>query len=107
MVERGIPLVLITDTECYWARELTPHVLMTQPSWVWHNYSSLASLFSLLIASVMQKSDGDMARLSEVNELRQSLVEYTGPPPGKVRKRSVTGKKPSSSRHKTTGPRRK
>jgi DNA-binding MurR/RpiR family transcriptional regulator len=107
VAERRIPLVLITDTECYWARELTPHVLMTQPSWVWHNYSSLASLFSLLIAAVMQKSDEDMTRLAEVNELRQSLVEYTGPPPGKARKRSVMGKRPSPSGHKTTGPRRK
>ncbi|MDG2537739.1 hypothetical protein P5Y53_08710 [Dyella jiangningensis] len=26
VVERKIPLVLLTD--CYWAQELTPHVLM-------------------------------------------------------------------------------
>ena len=25
---RGIPLVILTDSECYWAHQLTPHVLM-------------------------------------------------------------------------------
>lgn len=95
VAERGIPLVLITDTECYWARELTPHVLVVQTSWVWHNYSSLASLFSLLVASVIQKSDEVMTRLSEVNELRQSLVEYIGPVPGKTKKPSSGDEKRS------------
>ncbi|HZX72002.1 MAG TPA: MurR/RpiR family transcriptional regulator [Rhodanobacter sp.] len=105
VAERGIPLVLITDTECYWARELTPHVLMTQPSWVWHNYTSLACLFSLLTAAVIQESSEVMTRLSDVNELRESLVEYTGPAPGKARKRSVTGKqRQPSPGHKTKAP---
>ncbi|HSU06930.1 MAG TPA: hypothetical protein VLI93_15300, partial [Acetobacteraceae bacterium] len=103
VAERGIPLVLITDTECYWARELTPHVLVVQTSWVWHNYSSLASLFSLLTAAVIQKSGEVMTRLSEVNELRQSLVEYIGPPPGEERKRSAASKKRQPSSHKAAG----
>lgn len=94
VAERGIPLVLITDTECYWARELTPNVLMTQPSWVWHNYSNLSSLFSLLTAAVIQESEHVMQRLSEVNKLRQSMVEYMGSPsPGKARRKPRTDKK--------------
>lgn len=86
VAERGIPLVLITDTECYWARELTPHVLMTRPSWVWHNYSGLSSLFSLLTAAVIEESDGVMERLGEINELRQELVQYQGASSAKSRK---------------------
>jgi len=109
VAERGIPLVLITDTECYWARELTPHVLMTQPSWVWHNYSSLSSLFSLLTAAVIQESKDVMERLSDINELRQSLVEYLGPSPGKGRKEQpMAGKKHAASpARKTARPRKK
>ncbi|GAB2582962.1 MurR/RpiR family transcriptional regulator [Dyella jejuensis] len=75
---RGIPLVLITDTDCYWARELTPHVLMVRANWVWHSYSGLISLFSLLIASAIQQSGNVMGRIGSVNELRQKLVGYMG-----------------------------
>ncbi|MHC1481661.1 MurR/RpiR family transcriptional regulator [Frateuria aurantia] len=77
IVERGIPLVLITDSDCYWARELTPHVLMLEVSTIWHSYSALSSLFSLLTASLMQQP-GAMQRLGEINALRQKLVGYVG-----------------------------
>ncbi len=78
VAQRKIPLVLITDTDCYWARELTPHVLMVQASEVWHSYSALSSLFSLLTADVSKENTAVMERLSEINELRQELVGYMG-----------------------------
>ncbi|HET7300545.1 MAG TPA: MurR/RpiR family transcriptional regulator [Oleiagrimonas sp.] len=93
VVERGIPLVLITDTECYWARELTPHVLMTQPSWVWHNCSGLSSLFSLITAAVIEESDGVMERLGQINALREDLVQYQGASSAKSRKPSANVRK--------------
>jgi DNA-binding MurR/RpiR family transcriptional regulator len=78
VVESGIPLVMITDTDCYWSRELTPHVLMVRANWVWHSYSGLISLFSLLTASVIQESGDVMERIGQVNEMRQKLVGYVG-----------------------------
>lgn len=87
VARRGIPLVLITDIECYWARDLTPHALMIPTSEVWHSYSAMSSLFSLIVAAVTEQTDGVMERLSEINDLRQELVGYTGPQPGKTRKR--------------------
>jgi DNA-binding MurR/RpiR family transcriptional regulator len=86
VAERKIPLVLIADTDCYWARELTPHVLMIQASEVWHSYSAVSSLFSLIVADVSRANSAVMERLSEINELRQELVGYVGPPRPKVRK---------------------
>lgn len=79
VVARGIPLVMITDTDCYWARELTPHVLMIQASWVWHSYSAYMTLFSLLATSFVQEASEDvMERIGDINALRQKLVGYMG-----------------------------
>ncbi len=78
--KRGIPLVLITDSECYWARELTPHVLMAEADRVWHTYSAFMSLFSLLTASIVHEVGGVMDRLGDINDLRQKLVGYIGAP---------------------------
>ncbi|TCV97779.1 RpiR family transcriptional regulator [Luteibacter rhizovicinus] len=83
---RKIPLVLIADTDCYWARELTPHVLMIQASEVWHSYSAVSSLFSLIVADVSKENNAVMERLSEINELRQELVGYIGLPQARARK---------------------
>jgi DNA-binding MurR/RpiR family transcriptional regulator len=83
---RGIPLVMITDTDCYWARELTPHVLMIHVNWVWHSYSAYTTLFSLLATSFIQeKSEDVMERLGDVNQLRQKLIGYMGSPSHKPR----------------------
>lgn len=83
LVERKIPLVLITDTDCYWAPEVTPHVLMVEASEVWHSFSAVSSLFSLIVADVSKESGDVMDRLSEINELRQDLVGYLGAGPGR------------------------
>lgn len=83
VAERGIPLVMITDPECYWARELTPHVLFIQANWVWHSYSGLMSLFSLLTSSMTQEAGDVMERLGDINQLRQKLVGYLDSPTSK------------------------
>jgi len=76
VVERGIPLVLITDTECYWARELTPNVLMIQADRAWHSFSAYTSLFSLLTTAMVQESGDVMDRITEINRLRQHFAGY-------------------------------
>ncbi|HET6552358.1 MAG TPA: MurR/RpiR family transcriptional regulator [Dyella sp.] len=76
VVERGIPLVLITDTECYWARELTPNVLMIQADRAWHSFGAYTSLFSLLTTAMVQEKGDVMDRISEINRLRQHFAGY-------------------------------
>ncbi|RDS83728.1 MurR/RpiR family transcriptional regulator [Dyella monticola] len=100
---RGIPLVLITDTDCYWARELTPHVLMIQASWVWHSYSAYMTLFSLLATSVVQETGDVMGRVGDINQLRQQLVGYLGATPSRPREPATgTGKRAQAGRSKTS-----
>jgi DNA-binding MurR/RpiR family transcriptional regulator len=82
VVRRGIPLVLITDTDCYWARELTPHVLMAPAERMWHSFSPYISLFSLLLAGMVQEGGDVMGRIGDITRLRQELVGYVDPGPG-------------------------
>jgi DNA-binding MurR/RpiR family transcriptional regulator len=76
VARRGIPLVLIVDTDCYWASALTPHVLRVPAERLWHSYSAYTSLFSLLAASLSEEVGDVMDRLGEINQLRQQLVGY-------------------------------
>jgi DNA-binding MurR/RpiR family transcriptional regulator len=81
VVERGIPLVIITDTQCYWARQLTPHVLTIamQTGRAWHSFGTLTSLFSLLINAVIREMGDVFGRIGGINELRQKFIGYDGP----------------------------
>ena len=79
---RGIPLVIITDTQCYWARALTPHVLMLpiRNERPWHSFAGFSSLFSLLMNAVIHAAgDGVYTRIEQITALRQQLVGYSGP----------------------------
>ncbi|MGN6228356.1 MAG: MurR/RpiR family transcriptional regulator [Dyella sp.] len=87
VAQRGIPLVLIADIECYWARDLTPHALLIPASEVWHSYCAMSSLFSLIVAAVSESSDGVMERLAEINELRQEMGCYVRPSRGSSRRK--------------------
>jgi DNA-binding MurR/RpiR family transcriptional regulator len=81
VVERGIPLLIITDTQCYWARQLTPHVLMIpmQTGRAWHSFGTLTSLFSLLINAVIRETGDILGRVGDITELRQKFIGYDGP----------------------------
>lgn len=79
---RGIPLVIITDTQCYWARQLTPHVLMLpiRDDRPWHSFVGFSSLFSLLLNAVIrERGDSVYDRIEQITGLRQQLVGYNGP----------------------------
>lgn len=104
---RGIPLVIITDTQCYWAREFTPHVLMlpVDVQRLWHNFSAVSSLFSLLISAVARHQGETFERIGEITQLRQKFVGYVeAPPNGRVSKNQVrNAKEPSTKAGKATG----
>jgi DNA-binding MurR/RpiR family transcriptional regulator len=93
---RSIPLVLLTDTDCYWARELTPHVLMYPAERAWHSYTAYSSLVSLLVGGVIQECGDVMERLSHITQLREKFVGYIESPPR-------TGKEPGAARPKRRG----
>lgn len=80
-VKRGIPLLIITDTQCYWARQLTPHVLMipVPTGRAWHSFGTLTSLFSLLINALIREMGDVLGRIGDITELRQKFIGYAGP----------------------------
>ncbi|HWU76233.1 MAG TPA: MurR/RpiR family transcriptional regulator [Rhodanobacter sp.] len=111
---RGIPLIIITDTQCYWARQLTDNVLMLplDSDRAWHNFGAVTSLFSLLISEVTRVQGDMFERIGDVNVLRQKFVGYDEAPPvvkqraaGKAKggAKRTTGSKPAGS---TAGRRR-
>lgn len=104
---RGIPLVIITDSQCYWARRLTDHVLMIpiDEARAWHNFGPAMSLLSLLIGAIArrQEQSGMFERIDRITRLRQSFAGYLEAPardeavkdkatPGRKR---ATAKRPS------------
>lgn len=96
---RGIPLAIITDSQCYWARQLTDHVLMlpAEMERPWHNFTAVISLLSLLIGAVA-RAQGDMFdRIGDITQLRQKLVGYVeAPPVAKRRRASASAKRPQN-----------
>jgi DNA-binding MurR/RpiR family transcriptional regulator len=77
---RRLPLVIITDTYCYWARDLTDNALMMPPRFrsAWHNFGALMSLLGLLVESVIRESDDVYERITAISKLRQKFVGYVG-----------------------------
>ncbi|MDE1893451.1 MAG: MurR/RpiR family transcriptional regulator [Pseudomonadota bacterium] len=81
-VARGIPLAIITDSQCYWARQLTSHVLMlpAEMERPWHNFTAATSLLSLLIGAVTREQGDMFDRIGDITQLRQRLVGYVEAP---------------------------
>ena len=81
-VARGIPLAIITDSQCYWARQLTDHVLMlpAELERPWHNFTAATSLLSLLIGAVTREQGDMFDRIGDITQLRQKLVGYVEAP---------------------------
>lgn len=80
---RGIPLVILTDTECYWARQLTPHVVMLpiQAGRAWHSFTAFGTLFNLLLGGVIRAcgSDAVYERIERITAMRQQFIGFSGP----------------------------
>jgi len=112
-VARGIPLIIITDSQCYWARQLTQHVLMlpVEMDRPWHNTTAATSLLSLLIGAVSREQGDMFERIDDIMQLRQKLVGYIeapvpdkrasaapskGKPAASTKARSTAGNKPKT-----------
>lgn len=79
---RGIPLVILTDTQCYWSHRLTPNVLMipVNTDRKWHSYAAFSTLFSLLLtAATAELGDTVYERISQITALRQQFIGFNGP----------------------------
>lgn len=105
VVKRNIPLVLTTDTGCHWAPEVTRHALMVEACEVWHSFSVVSSLFSLIVADVSKGSGDAMDRPSEINEPRKDLVGYLGAASGRPPKHRQRGCSPAFGAARSVQPR--
>ena len=82
VVAHGIPLVILTDTQCYWARQFTRKVLMIpiHTDRAWHSFGAFSSLFSLLLGDVIRElGDSVYRRIGDIETLRQRFVGFSGP----------------------------
>lgn len=100
---RGIPLAIITDSQCYWARQLTDHVLMlpAEMERPWHSFTAAMSLLSLLIGAVTREQGDMFDRIGDITELRQKLVGYVEAP--EKREATSSAKPPAKPRRSTAG----
>jgi DNA-binding MurR/RpiR family transcriptional regulator len=78
---RKLPLVIITDVYCHWARETTENVLMMETSFdaSWERVSVVQSLLELLLAAVAKETKGREVRYDDIYELRKKFVGFSGP----------------------------
>ena len=107
---RGIPLAIITDSQCYWARQLTEHVLMlpAEMERPWHNFTAATSLLSLLIGAVTREQGDMFDRIGDITQLRQKLVGYVEAPAVEKREPAESAKGRHAAGAKTGGtPRRR
>jgi DNA-binding MurR/RpiR family transcriptional regulator len=102
VARRGIPLVIITDAQCYWARQLTDHVLMLpiDDHRAWHNFSAANSLFSLLIGAVSNEMGDRFERIGDITQLRQTFVGYVEAPTPAPPKTAAPSKAPVKKKPK-------
>ncbi|HEV7775837.1 MAG TPA: SIS domain-containing protein [Luteibacter sp.] len=102
---RGIPLVIITDVECYWARQLTDNVLMLpiDPDRPWYNFSAVTSLLSHLIGGVIREQGDVFERIGDTTQLRQKFVGYVEAPAADKSRPAASAKGKASSTRKPRG----
>jgi DNA-binding MurR/RpiR family transcriptional regulator len=76
----GIPLVVVTDPYCPWARDLTPHILSAEVSLghFWDMNTALASLLNLLVDDVVRAIGAERvhARLAEVSAHYDAFIGF-------------------------------
>ncbi len=77
--EARIPLVIICDSHCYWARDFTDLVLSvgTQSHLFWDNQAPFLSLANLLLDAVITElGDAVEPRLSKLRELQDKFEAF-------------------------------
>ena len=78
---RKIATVIVTDTYCHWAREITSHVLMLETGFdsSWERLSIAQTLLELLLVDVAKRAKGRKRRYEAIHELRKKFVGFSGP----------------------------
>ena len=78
---RKITTVIVTDTYCHWAREITNHVLMLETGFdsSWERLSIAQTLLELLLVDVAKRVKGRKQRYEAIHELRKKFVGSSGP----------------------------
>jgi DNA-binding MurR/RpiR family transcriptional regulator len=78
---RRITTVIITDTYCHWAREITDHVLMLETGFdsSWERLSVAQTILELLLVDVAKRVKGRKQRYEAIHELREKFVGFSGP----------------------------
>lgn len=78
---RKIATVIVTDTYCHWAREITDHVLMLETGFdsSWERLSIAQTLLELLLVDVAKRVKGRKQRYEAIHELRKKFVGFSGP----------------------------
>lgn len=86
-VASGVPVVVVTDPYCPWARDLTPHILAAEVSLghFWDMDTALASLLNLLADDVMRRIGTAKvhARLALLSDRYSEFVGFQQKLPGK------------------------
>lgn len=79
-VARGVPLVVVTDPYCPWARDLTPHILTAEVALghFWDMNTALASLLNLLVDGVVRVIGAERvhARLAALSDNYDRYVGF-------------------------------
>jgi DNA-binding MurR/RpiR family transcriptional regulator len=86
-VAAGVPVVVVTDPYCPWARDLTPHILTAEISLghFWDMDTALASLLNLLTDDVMRRIGTAKvhARLALLSDRYSEFVGFQQKLPGR------------------------
>jgi DNA-binding MurR/RpiR family transcriptional regulator len=75
---RDIPLVILTDVYCHWARTLTDKVVMIETDFGIRSLSMAQLLFELLLADVAAELPGAAERVDDMHHLRDKFVGVVG-----------------------------
>ena len=75
---RKIPVVIITDVYCHWAREITDHVLLLETDFdaSWERLGIAQSLLELLLVDVAKQCKGRAQRYEAIHQLREKFVGF-------------------------------
>lgn len=75
---RKIPLVIITDVYCHWAREMTDHVLLLETDFdsSWERIGVAQMLIELLLIDIAKHCKGRAQRYEAIHRLREKFVGF-------------------------------
>jgi DNA-binding MurR/RpiR family transcriptional regulator len=86
-VAAGVPVVVVTDPYCPWARDLTPHILTAEISLghFWDMDTALASLLNLLTDDIMRRIGTTKvhARLALLSDRYSEFIGFQQKLPGR------------------------